>query len=81
MEFSQGPTSDSHAQGWDPHDVRPEHQFLRVAGGFIHVRVFRDHDQPVIQFTHFDVDGNPVHRETIRKERSRMDEKSGIQSI
>lgn len=68
MEFSQGPTSDSHAQGWDQQDVRPEHRFLRVAGGFLHVSVFRDGDQPVIQFTHFDVDGNRVHQETIRKE-------------
>jgi alkaline phosphatase D len=66
MEFSQGPTSDEHAQGWKPNDYRPEHHFLRVNGGFLHVNVYRQDDVPTIKFTHYDVDGNEVHQETIK---------------
>lgn len=67
MEFSQGPSSNSHAQGWDPNDKRPEHKFLRVSGGFLAVSVFRDKSSPVIAFMHYDVEGNVVNREVIRR--------------
>ncbi|HKK73672.1 MAG TPA: alkaline phosphatase D family protein [Saprospiraceae bacterium] len=67
MEFSQGPSSDSHAQGWDPNDKRPEHKFLRVKGGFLAVKVSREQNTPVIEFIHYDVDGNRVHIESIKK--------------
>jgi alkaline phosphatase D len=66
LEFSQGPTSDEHAQGWNPNDYRPEHQFLRVKGGFLYVSAYRDNHVPVINFSHYDVDGNVVHKEIIR---------------
>tara|TARA_R110002096_G_scaffold111394_1_gene243119 strand:- start:4232 stop:5653 length:1422 start_codon:yes stop_codon:yes gene_type:complete len=66
LEFSQGPTSDVHAQGWDPNDYRPEHQFLRVKGGFLYVSVFRKDTIPTINFSHYDVDGNAVNKEIIR---------------
>ncbi|MBM1108242.1 alkaline phosphatase D family protein [Aurantibacter crassamenti] len=65
-EFSQGPVSDNHAQGWDPNDIRPEHKFLRVKGGFLAVNVFRDKKTPTIQFTHYDVDGAVVNQEVIK---------------
>ncbi|MEM7571611.1 MAG: alkaline phosphatase D family protein [Bacteroidota bacterium] len=68
MEFSQGPSSDVHAQGWDPKDLRPEHQFLRVAGGFLATSIFRENGQPVIEFIHYDVAGRVVHRERIEKD-------------
>lgn len=57
FEFSQGPSSDSHAQGWDPLDRRPEHQFLRVNGGFLVVEVYRKDDIPHITFSHRDING------------------------
>lgn len=63
MEFSQGPTSDEHAQGWKPNDYRPEHHFLRVNGGFVHVSVYRKDNIPYIAFSLFDVDGNEVYKE------------------
>jgi alkaline phosphatase D len=63
-EFSQGPSSDSHAQGWDPQDRRPEHRFLRVNGGFLVVEVYRRDNIPHITFTHRDVNGLIVHEET-----------------
>lgn len=66
LEFSQGPTSDVHAQGWDPNDLRPEHKFLRVKGGFLHVSVYRDNHVPIINFSHYDVDGTIVHEEIIK---------------
>lgn len=62
MEFGSGPVSDYHAQGWDQHDVRPEHQFLRVKGGFLQISVERIDDQPFITFIHRDVDGNETHQ-------------------
>tara|TARA_R110002049_G_scaffold175107_1_gene342419 strand:- start:13800 stop:14642 length:843 start_codon:yes stop_codon:yes gene_type:complete len=67
MEFSQGPSSNSHAQGWDPNDKRPEHKFIRVSGGFLAVKVTRDGNIPFIDFINYDVDGNVVNRETIKR--------------
>lgn len=65
LEFSQGPTSNEHAQGWKQEDRRPEHQFLRVNGGFLAVKVDRDNGIPLITFTHYDVDGNIVNNKVI----------------
>ncbi|WP_010136386.1 alkaline phosphatase D family protein [Ochrovirga pacifica] len=67
MEFSQGPSSDAHAQGWSPDDKKPEHKFLRVAGGFLGVKVYREKGKPIIEFIHYDVDGNEVNKEVIKK--------------
>lgn len=68
LEFSQGATSDEHAQGWNPEDYRPEHQFLRVKGGFLYVSVFRKNNIPTINFSHYDVDGKVVHEQIITSE-------------
>ncbi|MFT6111209.1 MAG: alkaline phosphatase D [Planctomycetota bacterium] len=38
-EFGCGPASDAHAGGWKPGNRLPEHQFLRVAGGFMSVQI------------------------------------------
>jgi alkaline phosphatase D len=65
LEFSQGPSSDEHAQGWSPDDLRPEHEFLRVRGGFLAVDVGRLNSMPSITFTHYDVDGNAVRTKSI----------------
>ncbi|MEX2232482.1 MAG: alkaline phosphatase D family protein [Cyclobacteriaceae bacterium] len=62
-EFGSGPVSDYHAQGWDPDDVRPEHRFLRLKGGFLNIRVDRKNHRPLISFSHRDVDGKVVHEE------------------
>ena len=66
LEFDHGPASNSHADGWDPNDVRPEHKFLRVKGGFIGVKVERIGVIPQITFTLYDVDGKVVHTEIIQ---------------
>lgn len=65
-EFSQGPVSDFHAQGWNENDIRPEHKFLRVKGGFLGVKVYRQKEEAVIEFIHYDVDGNEVNKEIMK---------------
>ncbi|GAB2785880.1 alkaline phosphatase D family protein [Rhabdobacter roseus] len=64
LEFGSGPVSDAHAQGWNPDEVREEHRFLRVKGGFLGIQVAREGPKPRITFTHYDVDGKPVHEES-----------------
>lgn len=66
-EFSCGAGSDEHAGGWPQEDVRPEHRFLRVKGGFLRGEVSRKNGIPTLTFQHFDVDGNVVHEETFTK--------------
>ncbi len=68
-EFSQGPVSDFHAQGWEENNIRPEHKFLRVKGGFLGVKVYRQNDEAIIEFIHYDVDGNVVNKEIIKSTR------------
>ena len=65
-EFSQGPVSDFHAQGWKENDIRAEHKFLRVKGGFLAVKVYRHMNEAVIEFIHYDVDGNVVNKEIFK---------------
>jgi alkaline phosphatase D len=62
-EFSCGAGSDMHAGGWKKGDVRPEHRFLRVKGGFLKGSVKRIEGTPTLTFQHCDVDGNIVHEE------------------
>jgi alkaline phosphatase D len=66
-EFSTGAGSDVHAGGWPQEDVRPEHRFLRVKGGFLRGEVSRKNGISTLTFQHFDVDGNVVHEERFNK--------------
>lgn len=66
-EFSCGAGSDVHAGGWSQEDVRPEHRFLRVKGGFLHGSVSNANGVPTLTFKHFDVDGNVVHEEVFSR--------------
>jgi alkaline phosphatase D len=66
-EFSCGAGSDSHAGGWEQSNVRPEHRFLRVKGGFLKVSVYRSDNKVNIKFQHCDVDGKVVHEELFSK--------------
>lgn len=65
-EFSCGAGADIHAGGWSQEDVRPEHCFLRVKGGFLRGMVTRNNGTPTLTFQHRDVDGNVVHEEVFR---------------
>ncbi|MEC3907763.1 alkaline phosphatase D family protein [Tamlana sp. 2201CG12-4] len=66
-EFSCGPGSDSHAGGWKANDIRPEHKFLRVKGGFLKVNVSRSDDVAEITFSHCDVNGNIVNNKSFKR--------------
>ena len=66
-EFSCGAGSDIHAGGWSQEDLRPEHRFLRVKGGFLRGHVSRENGIPTLTFQHYDVDGNVVHKEVFTK--------------
>ncbi len=66
-EFSCGAGSDSHAGGWKQEDLRPEHRFLRVQGGFLRGTVSRTENQAVLTFRHYDVDGYVVHTEEFKR--------------
>ena len=66
-EFGTGAGSDSHAEGWNQEDVRPEHRFLRVKGGYLKGSVYRVDGKVNIRFQHCDFDGNVVHEESFSK--------------
>jgi len=56
-EYSCGPASDAHAGGWQPDDLRPEHQYLNVVGGFMSMTVEHVDGKPVLVARHYSVDG------------------------
>ena len=60
-EYSCGPASDQHAGGWSQDDVRPEHEYLNVTGGFLSVTVARENGTPVLTATHHDEFGEVLH--------------------
>ncbi|WP_141402377.1 alkaline phosphatase D family protein [Sediminicola luteus] len=62
-EFGTGSGADIHAGGWDPEDVRPQHRFLRVKGGYLLVRVIETTAGPELRFELKDVDGKLKHQE------------------
>jgi len=64
MEFGSGPVSDYHVQGWKEGDVRPEHQYLNLKGGFLSIKVDRESGSPMIKFQHRDVFGEILHEES-----------------
>jgi len=66
-EFSCGASSDKHAEGWPPEDIRPEHRFLRVKGGFLKGSLYHEGEKAILKFQHYDVDGNVVHEEIFSK--------------
>lgn len=69
-EFGTGAGSDSHAEGWKQSDVRPEHRFLRVKGGYLQGSVYRESNVVRIVMRHRDVDGNIVHEEQFERKLS-----------
>lgn len=62
-EFGCGAGSDSHTGGWKQDNVKPEHRFLRVKGGYLYVTVYQENGKPKLRFEHRDVDGNVLHLE------------------
>jgi len=62
-EFGCGPGSEKHQLGWKPGDERPEHRFLRVAGGFLSGELaYPTPEMPTLTIRHLDVDGGEQSR-------------------
>ncbi len=66
MEFSCGPASNEHAEGWKKEDVLPEHKYLNIVGGFLSVEVKASGNDHGIIFTHYSVDGEKLYTEEIK---------------
>lgn len=62
-EFGCGAGADEHAGGWSQDNVKPQHRFLRVKGGYLFGMVDYENDQPRLHFQHRDVAGRMVHEE------------------
>lgn len=63
-EFGCGAGADMHAGGWKQDNVKPEHRFLRVKGGYLYGHVYHENGTPMIRFEHRDVKGRVMHQET-----------------
>ena len=57
--------SDEHADGWSQEDVRPEHRYLNVVGGFLTVTTERSTGAPALILRHHDVDGNMLNEDRL----------------
>lgn len=64
-EYSCGPTSDKHAEGFKEEDRLPKHRYLKIKGGFLSVTVERVNDKPTIIFRHHGVDGSVYNEDII----------------
>lgn len=62
-EYATGPVSDPHARGWSADDIRPEHRYLNIIGGFLSVTAERRNDVPTLLLRHHDVDGELLNEE------------------
>ena len=67
-EFSTGPSSDTHAQGFSESMRTPMHRYLRIKGGFLTVTVDRRAGKPTITFQHYGTDGKVYHEEKFTAE-------------
>ena len=59
-------TKSATSGGWKSGRVEPEHQYLKVKGGFLGVTVSRENSKPTLQATHYSVDGK-VYNEDINQ--------------
>lgn len=64
-EYSIGASSNEHAGGWRNDDVRPEHQYLNVIGGFMTVTAERIENIPRLTLRHHGVDGTVLNEDLL----------------
>lgn len=64
-EHSTGAASDAHAGGWTQGDVRPEHRYLNVVGGFLSVTADRRDGTPTLTLRHHGVDGDVLFEDML----------------
>lgn len=64
-EYGCGAGSNEHAGGW-PKDLKREEQvYVNLVGGFLSVAVESPETQPQLRLTHHDVNGQPLHHDTL----------------
>ena len=56
-EYATGAASDAHAGTWTQGDVRPEHLYVNVIGGFLSVTADREESTPTLTLRNHAVDG------------------------
>lgn len=61
VEGSCGPGSDAHAGGWSQDDIKEEHLYLNVCGGFLELEISRKSGEPVLVFRHHNPDGKVLN--------------------
>ena len=66
LEFSCGPGGNGHAGGWGKEDVRPEHLYLNVCGGFLEGEVNRKGGEPTLTFRHYTPKGELLNEHVLR---------------
>lgn len=64
-EYASGAASDAHANAWIQGDVRPEHRYLNVVGGFLSVTVDRQGATPTMLLRHHGVDGQVLNEDML----------------
>jgi len=64
-EYATGAASDAHANAWVQGDIRPEHRYLNVVGGFLSVTVDRPGATPTMVLRHHGVDGQILNEDVL----------------
>jgi alkaline phosphatase D len=68
-EYSCGPASDKHANGWSQSDYRKDyHRYLNVIGGFLSATVEAGSADPTLTFRYHDVHGKVNFKDTLSAE-------------
>jgi alkaline phosphatase D len=67
-EHATGAASDAHASGWTQGDVRPEHRYLNVVGGFLSVTAERVDGTPTLALRNHGVDGDVLFEDVLSAE-------------
>jgi alkaline phosphatase D len=65
-EYATGSASDTHAGAWPSNDdIRPEHRYLNVIGGFLSVTAERVGGEPTLAMRHHHVDGTVLFEDIL----------------
>jgi len=64
-EYATGPASDAHARGWSNDDIRPEHQYVNLVGGFLLATTERLDGRPTLLLQHYGVDGEILNEDMV----------------
>ena len=64
-EYGTGSASDAHAGAWIQGDVRPEHLYVNVIGGFLSVTAERQAGVPTLTMRNHWVDGEVLFEDVL----------------